>query len=321
MLRDEYGRKIDYLRISVTDRCNLRCIYCMPEGGIVVRKPEEILTFEEIKEIVKVSLSLGINRVRITGGEPLIRRELIKLIDFLGTIVEDLSLTTNGILLGKYAHQLREKGLKWVNISLDSLKESRYRAITRGGDLRKVLRGIDESLEAGLHPVKVNMVVMRGTNEDEIIDFVKLIADRPLSVRFIEFMPSSGWSEERFISIAEVKRHCESLFSLHPTEEIGGGPAEYYSIENFPGKIGFISPLSLKFCSCCNRLRLTSDGRLKPCLYSDVDIDLREALRGGATREELTLLLKMAVHRKPEEHHLETIPPTLTEETMCQVGG
>ena len=322
MLRDEYGRKIDYLRISVTDRCNLRCIYCMPEGGIKPRNPEDILTFEEIKKVVKAAVSLGINRVRITGGEPLIRRELIRLIGFLGTLVEDLSLTTNGMLLGRYAYQLREKGLKRVNISLDSLEEGRYRAITRGGDLGEVLRGIDKALEAGLHPVKVNMVVIRGINDREIIDFVRFVADRPLSVRFIEFMPSSGWSEKRFIPMVEVKRRCEQFFALHPTEEIGAGPAKYYSIENFPGRIGFISSLSLKFCSRCNRLRLTSDGRLKPCLHGAGDnINLKEAIRGGATPEELTLLLKMAAYGKPDQHHLESVPPTPSEETMCQIGG
>jgi len=274
MLRDRYGRKIDYLRISVTDRCNLRCVYCMPESGVIPKNPRELLSFEEIEEVARAAISLGINKIRITGGEPLVRRDLVSLIGNLS--ISDLSITTNGTFLEDYAQGLKEAGLHRVNISLDTLKEEKYEFITRSGRLPEALRGIEIALQVGLSPVKINVVVMRGINDDEIVDFVKLSYDKPVSVRFIEFMPFGRnlfWGEERFIPMSEVKARCQSFAELLPTNGLpGSGPARYYRIKGGRGTMGFISPLSSPFCSRCNRLRLTSEGKLRPCLYSEKQI-------------------------------------------------
>ncbi|MCK4261646.1 GTP 3',8-cyclase MoaA [bacterium] len=333
-LYDRYGRKIDYLRISVTDRCNLRCIYCMPEWGIIPRSPQEILSFEEIERIAKESTNLGMNKIRITGGEPLIRRELAKLIRNLSKIegISDLSMTTNGTLLKDYAQELRNSGLNRVNISLDTLNEEKYKFITRSGKLVETLRGIDEALQAGLSPVKINVVVMRGINDDEIVDFIKLTYDKPLSVRFIEFMPMGSKvfrDEERFIPAWEIKAHCQrfaqiepfidsSLTGLDQADSLpGNGPARYYRIRGALGAVGFISPLSSPFCSSCNRLRLISDGRLSPCLYSQYQIDLKRSLRQGASSEEIRNLIRLAISNKPKEHHYQSV----AGQVMSQIGG
>jgi len=322
MLRDGYGRKIDYLRISVTDRCNLRCIYCMPESGIVPGNRREILSFEEIEKVVKVAGGLGLNKIRITGGEPLVRRDLVNLIGNLAKIISDLSMTTNGTFLEDYAQELKEAGLHRVNISLDTLKEEKYEFITRAGRFRETLRGMNKALQVGLSPVKINVVVMKGINDDEIGDFMRLSYDQPLSVRFIEFMSFGGnllGEEERFIPMNEVKARCQSFAELLPAGGLpGNGPARYYRIRGGQGRVGFISPLSAPFCSRCPRLRLTSGGKLLSCLYSEEQIDLKMPLRENASREEISRLIRLSVANKPREHYRQTAK---VNRAMSRIGG
>ncbi len=325
MLRDGYGRKIDYLRISVTDRCNLRCIYCMPESGIVPGNRREILSFEEIEKVVKVAIGLGLNKIRITGGEPLVRRNLVNLIGHLSKIrlISDLSMTTNGTFLEDYAQELKEAGLHRVNISLDTLQEEKYEFITRAGRLRETLRGVDKALQVGLSPVKINVVVMKGINDDEIGDFMRLSYDQPLSVRFIEFMSFGGnllGEEERFIPMSAVRERCQSFAELLPAGGLpGNGPARYYRIRGGQGRVGFISPLSAPFCSRCPRLRLTSRGKLMSCLYGDEgEIDLKMPLRANASREEISRLIRLSVSNKPREHYRQTAK---INRDMSRIGG
>jgi cyclic pyranopterin phosphate synthase len=306
-LRDNFSRVIDYLRISITDRCNLRCIYCMPDAGVLPIEHKEILSYEEILRVVRVAAALGVKKVRITGGEPLARKNVTYLVASLREIpgIEDLTLTTNGVLLGKYAGELADAGLNRVNISLDSLRPERYREITRGGDIASVLKGIEAAEQAGLLPVKINMVPIRDLNDDEIEDFAGMTLRSSRQVRFIEFMPIGAgdlWNRERYISTDEIKMRVEKMGTLVAVKQRRDGPARYYRIGNAPGVIGFISALTHHFCGDCNRLRITSDGKLRPCLFSETEIDLKPALRGGSPDEEIERLLRLAIEVKPEGH-------------------
>jgi len=308
-IKDSYQRTIDYLRVSITDRCNLRCVYCMPSEGIIPLEHKEILRYEEIIRVVRIAAGIGVRKVRITGGEPLARRNVTYLISELRNIegIKDLSLTTNGILLSRYADKLSEAGLKRINISLDSLKPDRYKEITRGGDLHHVLSGIEAAEKAGLTPIKINMVPLRGINSDEIEDFARLTLKLPYQIRFIEFMPfgTEGlWSSERFISVEEIKSIAEGVGPLAPAKLKKSGPAQYFRFDNAPGVIGFISPISNHFCGECNRLRLTADGKLRPCLFSETEIDLKPALRGGAPDDEIERLIKLSIEVKPKGHDI-----------------
>ncbi|MCX7770242.1 MAG: GTP 3',8-cyclase MoaA [Proteobacteria bacterium] len=326
MNKDKYGRKISYLRISVTDRCNLRCIYCMPQEGIKLFPHQEILTYEEIIKITKASKQIGIDTVRITGGEPLIRKNLSFLISQIRNIegIRDLAITTNGILLDKLLPELFSAGLKRVNISLDSLKRDRFFNITRQDSLQEVLKGIDRSLEIGLTPIKINMVVIKGINDDEIIDFVKLTEERPLIVRFIEYMPwgsINNWGEEKIIKAKEIKSIIEKEFGkILPVDINSRGPADNYQIDGFKGFIGFINPLSEHFCGKCNRIRLTADGKLKLCLFSQQEIDIKAKLRAGTSLEELTEFISNSIHLKPEKIDLDSHIKNHPRE-MSQIGG
>ena len=308
--KDSYNRTIDYLRISITDRCNLRCVYCMPSEGLRPMGHKEILRYEEIVRVVTIAAGIGLRKVRITGGEPLARKDVTYLIAALKNIegIRDLSLTTNGILLSRYANKLVEAGLQRINISLDSLKPDRYEEITRGGDLNLVLRGIEAAEKAGLSPIKINMVPIRGINSDEIEDFAKMTLKVPYQIRFIEFMPfgTEGlWSPEKFISTDEIKSIVEGIGPLIPVKLKRSGPAIYFRFDNAPGVVGFISPISNHFCGECNRLRLTADGKLRPCLFSETEIDLKPALRGGAPDDEIKRLIKLSIEVKPERHHIQ----------------
>lgn len=309
MLVDLKGRHITYLRISVTDRCNLRCIYCMPSEGVRPVEYKEILRYEEIIRIASVASHLGVKKIRLTGGEPLRRRDITFLIKGLSGIkgLEELTLTTNGVLLKRYAHALKEAGLTRVNVSLDSLDPIRYREITRGGDLGLILEGIRSAEEAGLTPISINMVPVRGFNDDEIEDFARLTLERPYRIRFIEFMPIGAtefWSPERYVSTDEIKKRVESLGRLEEVQPSTEGPARYMKLPGAEGLIGFISPISDHFCNGCNRLRITSDGKIRPCLFSDTEIDLKPCLRGGGDDHELERLLRLATECKPEGHGL-----------------
>lgn len=324
---DNFNRPISYLRISVTDRCNLRCVYCMPPEGVPSRAHDEILRYEEIEFVVRAAASLGISKVRLTGGEPLVRLGFVELVRMLTHIpgIDDLAMTTNGTLLAQYAAELAQAGLKRVNVSLDTLQPERFRQITRRGDLATVFEGIAAAREVGLVPVKVNTVVVRGLNEDEVVDFAWLTLEDDWHVRFIEMMPlgaNTAWVGEGYVPVGEVRRRIEdALGKLVPAKVgVGNGPARYYRLPGAVGTIGFISPISEHFCYQCNRLRLTADGRLRPCLLSDYEIDLRTPLRQGADLTEIRELLICSIGAKPQGHRLdESIAPR--ERAMSEIGG
>jgi GTP 3',8-cyclase len=329
-LIDTYGRQIDYLRISITDRCNLRCVYCMPPQGIVWRPHAEILSYEEIGRIVEAAAALGIRKVRLTGGEPLIRPGLIDLVRHIAQIpgIQDLSLTTNGLLLQKMAQPLAAAGLTRVNVSFDTLDPIKFHQITRYGDIDRVWAGLHAAEEAGLTPIKINTVVVKGVNDDELIDLARLTIDLEWHVRFIELMPVGNQAEwgtgfppeaDRYFSVQQMLDRLAPLELEAADQPIGNGPARTFRIPGAPGTIGFISPIGDHFCSTCNRLRLTADGRLRPCLLADHEVAVREALRAGM---EIAPFIKQAVAQKPREHHLalaDALP--VRDRVMCQIGG
>lgn len=381
-LIDSFHRTIDYLRVSVTDRCNFRCVYCMPEEGAPVSPKNEILTYEEIERLIRIAVELGMSKIRLTGGEPLVRKDIDVLVRKIGAIpgVVDLSMTTNGYLLEQFASNFASYGMNRVNISLDTLEPERFTRIARRGNLDRVLAGIEAALLAGLFPLKLNCVVMRGWNEDEVVAFARMSQARPIDVRFIELMPinwSSGddgstgdmsgyfslsapagyrpegtiqlyaqsetdtfrsafhtrtngegsgkldGSQMRtaFVSTAETRRRIEEEFGqLEPTEVQSNGPARSFRIPGAVGTIGFISQITNDMCATCNRLRLTADGQLRPCLMADGEVDLRDPLRAGASDSEIAELFKTTVLHKPKEHRLEDgCAPT--GRNMSQLGG
>ena len=325
-IQDKYNRIIDYMRISVTDRCNLRCIYCMPSEGIRPVAHKDILRYEEIVRVVSAAAKLGVKKIRITGGEPLIRKNLSVLMASIHDTegIGDISLTTNGVLLRKQVRELAAAGLNRVNVSLDSLNPDKYREITRGGDINKVFEGIYEAQRAGLSPVKLNMVPIRGFNDDEIEAFAQLTLKTPFHVRFIEFMPIGAgaiWSEEKYISSEEIKGRVSSIAPLHPVKLRRSGPARYYRFEHAPGVVGFISPITHHFCSSCNRLRLTSDGKLRPCLFSETEIDLKSAMRSGADDDEIERLIRLSVEIKPKGHTIDHGKSFIHLKPMSKIGG
>jgi len=332
-LRDTLGRQITYLRVSVTDRCNLRCLYCMPIGGVEFKPREEILTYEEIARVVHLCASLGVRKVRLTGGEPLIRRDLVDLVTALVRIpgIDEVTLTTNGLLLDRYAEPLARAGLRRVNVSLDTLHPDRFRRITRGGDINRVWAGIRAAEQAGLYPIKLNVVVVRGLNDDELGDLARLTLDHEWHVRFIELMPfrtEPEWGPDlpppgdRYVSLDEMLERLRSLGDLEPVGHAvdGSGPARYLRIPRAKGSLGFISPVGFHFCDGCNRLRLTADGHIRPCLLCAEELDVRAALRSGAGDRELLALLREATHIKPPSHLLaEHVVPK--GRPMSAIGG
>lgn len=323
---DSYHRVIRYLRISVTDRCNLRCQYCMPAGGIPLLEHAAVLRYEEIARVARVAAGLGITHIRLTGGEPLARKGLTDLVRQIAMIdgIEDISLTTNGTLLAGQAQALAAAGLRRVNISLDSLRPERYREITRCGNIADVLAGIDAVRQAGLEPLKVNVVAVRGVNDDELVDFARRTVDEGWNVRFIERMPigtSAKNNQDGYISADEVQQVIETgCGPLLPDVLYGSGPARYWRIPGAAGTIGFISALSRHFCPQCNRLRLSADGRLMPCLFSPLEYDIRTPLRAGASDEELAALLRQVIAAKPASHHIGS-EPAPAERLMSRTGG
>ncbi len=324
-LSDSFQRPITYLRVSVTDRCNLRCVYCMPEEGISLLPMSDILRYEEIVTIVRAAVELGIDKVRLTGGEPLARLGLVDLVGMLSSIegLKDLCLTTNGVLLGRLAHELKSAGLRRVNVSLDTLKPERFGKIARRGRLEDVLSGIQAARDAGLTPVKINTVVIKGLNDDELLDFGRLTLQDEWNIRFIELMPFTGESrsDSNFVSVSQMKERLEALGKLEPFDgHNDGGPARYYRYPGAPGTIGFISPITEHFCEGCNRLRLTAQGHLRLCLLSNQEIDLRTPLRDGAGPEEIKKLVLEGVANKPKGHTLGH-GPAPHECSMAQIGG
>jgi cyclic pyranopterin phosphate synthase len=295
----------------------------MPPEGVPQISHSEILSYEEIRAVVQAAAELGINRIRLTGGEPLVRADFPELVKMLSRIegIRELSLTTNGTVLKKYALELKQAGLSRINVSLDTLKADKFRNITRLGDLKGVLEGIEAAKEAGFEPIKINTVVMRGINDDEILDFARRTYKDGWHVRFIELMPFKGVAE--FVPSIELRQHISLLGKLEPRASVASnGPAIYYRLPGAKGTIGFISPLTeLSFCSRCNRMRLTSDGKLRPCLLGEDEIDLRMPLRNNASMEELKSLILEAVASKPEHHQLGGGNIRLVKRKMSQIGG
>lgn len=375
---DSFGRTIDYLRVSVTDRCNFRCVYCMPEEGAPVAPKDEILTFEEMERLLRIAAALGVRKIRLTGGEPLVRKDIVELTARVASIpgIADLSLTTNGFLLGGTAAALKEAGLNRVNVSLDTLRPDRFKAIARRGRIEDVLDGIRAAVDAGLTPLKLNVVAMRGVNDDEVVDFAALTREQPFHVRFIELMPIN-WStgdegmnsffalsaaegyragtnvtlyanmdqstfrilnqpgethpsrgmlnatdmRRMFISADEIRRRIElALGEMHPEEVRTNGPARTFRLPGALGTVGFISQITNDICVNCNRMRLTADGFLRPCLMADGEVDLRTPLRAGASDSDIRDLFLLTVKHKPKEHRLEDgIAPV--GRNMSQLGG
>lgn len=342
---DAFGRRIDYLRISVTDRCNLRCIYCMPDEGVPWKEHEEILSLEEIERFAAAAVDEGISKIRLTGGEPLVRKGIVDHIRRLRSLtgIEAIAITTNGQLLKRMAGDLVDAGLERVNISLDSLDPEVFARVTRGGRLADTLAGIDAAFAAGMHPIKINVVVVRSLHQD-VISFARLTMERPIHIRFIEFMPVGGeteptpggscqadssagaWTQADHVSSDEILARLvvegaeAGLGALEPVARDdapgGWGPARYYRFEGALGTVGVISPLSHHFCGECNRLRLTADGKLRTCLFSDDEFDARTVLRTG-TDEDVRALIRRALAAKPESHNMRIG----TLRRMSQIGG
>lgn len=307
-MRDGFGRRIEYLRVSVTDKCNLRCIYCMPLHGLPWMRRDELLTYEEIERIVRVMAGMGLKRVRITGGEPLVRRDLPELVRLLAAVpgIDDLSLSTNAVLLGEQAEALRTSGIRRLNISLDSLKPDRVEAIARRpGCFGAIMEGLAAAERVGFDPIKVNVVLIRGQNDDEVEDFAAITRERPWHVRFIELMPTGAnleLSAKQFVSCQEALTRLRAVDRLEPVAgPWGNGPATYYRFPGAPGTVGVITPMSHTYCDRCNRMRLTADGHLRPCLFGDLQTNLRDPLRAGTG---LVPLIEETLRIKPERHYL-----------------
>ena len=305
---DQFGRTVRYLRVSVTDKCNLRCVYCMPLEGLDWLKREEILTYEEIAEVVRTMAGMGLERVRITGGEPLIRRDLSDLVKMIADVpeIEDLSLSTNAVLLADQAEALKQAGVQRLNISLDSLQADRVDAISRRpGSYSKIMEGLDAAEEVGFAPLKINVVLIRSQNDDEIEDFARITRERPWHIRFIELMPTGAnldLSANSFVSCADALRRVRKIEQLEPVDgPFGNGPATYYRFPGAPGTVGVITPMSHNYCDRCNRMRLTASGQLRPCLFGDIETNLRDPLRAG---QDLRPLIEETLRIKPERHYL-----------------
>ena len=326
-MRDIHNRAIDYLRVSVTDRCNFRCSYCMPPEGLTLLDHDDILSYEEFLRIIDILSRHGVKKVRITGGEPLVRKgivEFISSIKKLGTI-EDLSLTTNGSLLAPMAGELKDAGLDRINISLDTLDKDRFRQITGNrGCLDDTLAGINAALAANLHPVKINVVLTEVFGESDLAWFIDKVSLYPIAVRFIEYMPIGHGGVQAGFSIAEVKRLLEKAGGgLKPTTGgKGNGPAKYYRFDGAKGSFGFITPLTEHFCEACNRIRLTADGKFRPCLLSNEEIDVKYALRSGACDDEIAAIFQQTIAGKPASHNLcRSSGHDNFRRKMSQIGG
>ncbi|MFI5282652.1 MAG: GTP 3',8-cyclase MoaA [Candidatus Dormibacterales bacterium] len=327
-LRDSYGRVADDLRISVTDRCNFRCIYCMPAEGLKWLARDDILRFEEITRLARIFVErYGVRTIRITGGEPLVRvkvEELVGMINALDPSL-DITMTTNGVLLRQKAQALKEAGLKRINISLDTLHTDRFHDMARSDAFARTMDGIEAASEAGLSPIKLNMVVMKGHNDDEVVDFARLARDRGYEVRFIEFMPLDGdniWTKEQVVPSLRIQEQIEDLFPLVPVHDPRPGPATRFKFsDGAPGGIGFISSVSQAFCTSCNRVRLTAEGGLRTCLFSLHETPLRDLIRSGASDDHLCRMIETAVWLKEEGHQINKPGFIKPAKSMSQIGG
>lgn len=324
-MKDKTGRKIDYLRLSITDRCNLRCTYCMGNKNIQFLPKEEILTPDEIKKIVEVFTQLGINKIRITGGEPLVRRNFQEIIRKIRSAekIKEISITTNGIDLEKHLEFLKEMNITSINISIDSLNPVLYSEMTGGGDLNKVLNSIKKAMALNFTRIKINTVVIKGKNDNEIMDLVELAEKYPLDIRFIELMPIGVGKEYERISNDEIIKLISQRRTLvKSNEKIGSGPAVYYKTEKSKGNIGFINPISHNFCESCNRIRITPEGFLKLCLHSKEGIDLKKLVRSNYKTKNLRETIKEAIGEKPLKHRMdESNNQNFDDRLMNKIGG
>jgi cyclic pyranopterin phosphate synthase len=326
ILKDSYNRTIDYLRISVTDKCNLKCIYCTPQKKMRYFRKPDVLTYEEITRFVRIASRFGLRKVRITGGEPLLRRNIHSLVSSIKESgIRDVSITTNGVLLSEYAFLLKKAGLDRVNISLDTMDAQRYAEITNGGDIRHVWEAVREAEKVDLSPVKINVVPIRGLNDDEIVSFANLTFEKAFHIRFIEFMPvgdNSSWDKQKSVSSSEVIDRISTLGTLERISFRGRGPSRNYRLRGAKGVIGVISPLTDHFCRVCNRLRLSADGKLRPCLFSREETDIRTPLRKKVPDAEIERLFIETVQGKPRGHRLRKDPASSGFlESMSKIGG
>ncbi|HEV3188088.1 MAG TPA: GTP 3',8-cyclase MoaA [Acidimicrobiales bacterium] len=324
-LVDRYARVHDDLRISVTDRCNLRCVYCMPEVGMTFQPREALLSFEEIERVATVAFEMGVTSLRLTGGEPLVRKNVVNLVSRLSAIgFKDLAMTTNGMLLSPVVQALGDAGLKRVNISCDSLREVRFNEIRRRGDLNTVLSAMDAAESAGLSPLKVNVVILRGENDDEILDFARFARDTGRVVRFIEFMPLDAqghWEKSQLVPGHEIFERINAVWPLVATDVGGSAPAERFKFADGQGEVGLISSVTQPFCGTCNRLRLTADGAIRNCLFSDNEFSLRDLMRDGGGDDEVALLLRKAVWEKYPGHAINEPGFLRPTRSMSMIGG
>jgi cyclic pyranopterin phosphate synthase len=326
-LIDQFGRRIRYLRISVTDRCNLRCSYCMPSGPEEWEPLADHLTALEIERVIRVAAPLGIERVRLTGGEPLLRPDLVEIAERIGAVpgIHDLSLTTNGVFLARHAAALRRAGVNRLNVSLDSLDPAVFKSITGRDRHHDVLAGIEAAIQVGMTPVKLNIVALKGVNGTEILDFVAFARETGVLLRFIEEMPmgtSEAWRPDHYFSCEAIRRQIDAAYPLEAVDGvIGNGPAQTYRIRGTSTLIGFITPISDNFCPACNRMRITPDGFIRPCLSPCDELDLRHALRNGGGDEAIGALFRRAMTIKPERHAFQWQEPVVMFRTMSQIGG
>lgn len=315
-MRDEFGRDIRYLRLSVTDRCNCRCVYCMPENGVPMLSHADILSFEEMRDIVAAAASLGVRKVRLTGGEPLVRRGIVDLVGMIAAVpgIDEVDMTTNATLLAPVAASLRDAGLTRLNVSLDTLDAARYEAITRRGTLADALAGLAAAHDAGFANTKINCVLVGGVNDDELRPLAELARDRDLTVRFIELMrmgECAGWPKGRFVSADEV------LSAVPELVQVGGqGVSELYQAPGWKGSVGLIRPMTHRFCSSCDRIRVTADGRLKPCLHSAAEVNLR-----GLSGQDLVEAIRAGIAAKPRGHRMDNGRASDSLRAMNEIGG
>ena len=327
-LRDSFGRSIRDLRISITDRCNFRCFYCMPTEAMEWQPKNEILSYEEILRLAEIFVSLGVTRLRVTGGEPMLRRDLEPFIERLSAIagVEDIALTTNAHFLRGRAQALRKAGLRRITVSLDSLEAERFALLTGRNELSQVLDGIDAAIEAGIQPVKVNSVVIRGINDDQALKFAEFAREKRITVRFIEFMPLDNgkvWKRDMVVPGEELRARIDKVFPLVrvPSESLSETSRRWRFADGSAGELGFINPVTQPFCGHCSRIRLTADGMLRTCLFSTVEYNIKRLLRQGSTREDLLDFIAAAIEKKEERHHINDPEFVQPLRTMSCIGG
>ncbi len=323
---DNFHRRIDYMRLSITDRCNLRCVYCMPATGVPPLAHEQVLSYEDILRLARIAVSLGICKVRITGGEPLVRRDVVYLCEQIAKLpeIESVSLTTNGVLLEQFAAPLFAAGIRRINVSLDTLDRAKFSRITRRDRFQQVWAGIEEAHRIGFYPIKINVVALRGTNDDELEALARLTHRFPFHVRFIEFMPfQAKHHADLFLGSDEILERLQRIAPLHPVHSNNSnGPARHFQFPGAPGKIGIISPVTHHFCATCNRMRVTADGKLRTCLFSQKETDLRELLRSSAPDDVIAATVRRAIAEKPERHSFDqTLTRKCISRPMSAIGG